>query len=268
MLPFRIWLTCKKLIQSSIGLILREPVPFLVITSGRTGSNLLLSLLNSHPSIYSMGEAIGQWRLENPDWRAGIASLGAVPYIRLCLGRTLLESVAGIKILYHQVESPYGQAQGLASGPDIVEFLRSKQDLKVIHLKRRNRLKTLASRKVALISRQYLLTDQSQAKNSGNTRITLSVDVCEQEFTRIGAWEKLFDETFRDHPLLEVFYEDLADDKDRECGRILEFLGVRSKPLNSDLKRQNSGGLSKLIDNYWELKAHFSETSWARYFED
>lgn len=63
-------------------------------------------------------------------------------------------------------------------------------------------------------------------------------------------------------------YEDLVVHKERECDRILEFLGVRRRPLKSRMLKQNNRPLAESIKNYDALKRHFKDTEWKQYFEE
>ncbi|CAG0940082.1 hypothetical protein BROC_00895 [Candidatus Brocadiaceae bacterium] len=55
----------KGMLQQTIGYFMPYPTKFVVISSGRSGSNFLLSLLSSHPSIRIHGEVVGESRLRN-----------------------------------------------------------------------------------------------------------------------------------------------------------------------------------------------------------
>jgi hypothetical protein len=98
-------------------------------------------------------------------------------------------------------------------------------------------------------------------------RIELSAEKCLTEFQRIGAWETRFDDIFRNHPLLCVYYEDLVSDG-REGDRILDFIGVSNRRLSTNLVRQQKESLSRVIRNYDDLKAHLAGTEWREYFEE
>ena len=82
---------------------LPKPTRFVIITRGRTGSNLLLSLLHSHPKIRVWGEVIGEDRLREKYYQNRIRTKGAVPYVKKHLERTGFESSVGIKVLYYQM---------------------------------------------------------------------------------------------------------------------------------------------------------------------
>ncbi len=244
-----------------------EPLPFAVISRGRTGSNLLLSLLSSHPEIRIYGEIVGEFALRQPDVKQAIMDLGPVPYVARCFERAGLESAVGVKILYYQVEDAYARQWGVEGLPELMEFLKSRKTLRVIHLKRRNRLACLASIRVAALTKQYLVTNDKGSRTD-NVSIRLAAEDCEKEFRRIGEWEAHYDEAFQDHEKLEVFYETLVSEWDAECNRVLDFLGVTRRTLTTSMRKQRNVPLSEVIDNYDELRRFFSGTAWACYFEE
>jgi LPS sulfotransferase NodH len=151
-----------------------------------------------------------------------------------------------------------------------MEFLKSQQDIKIIHVKRRNRLKTLTSIRVAAVTRKFYNTSRTgdQTEKGDNIRIGLTVDECEKEFRLIGKWEELYDDAFRDHEMLEVYYEDLVAQRQVECDRILDFLGVQQRPLTTPMMKQRKSTLSDAIENYDDLKKDFAGTEWAAFFEE
>jgi len=249
------------------ALPLPDPTKFAVITRGRTGSNLLLSLLHSHPRVRQCGEIIGEYALQQPDLKKEILDLGPVLHVSLCFKRTGFESAVGIKVLYYQVENSYGQIWGLDGLPDVMDFLKSQQDIRIIHLKRRNRLKTLTSIHVAALTNNYREV-KNQSERVDNIKISLTIDECQQEFRNIGQWEKLYDDAFQDHKILETYYENLVAERQAECDRILDFLSVRRRILTTPMKKQLKSPLSEVIDNYDMLKIHFDKTEWARFFEE
>jgi hypothetical protein len=81
-------------------------------------------------------------------------------------------------------------------------------------------------------------------------------------------WEVEYDQFFNDHPKLDVLYEDLAQDYEREMARIQAFLGVDYQAVKPSTFKQSDQPLSKQIANYFELKKRFIDTPWAEFFEE
>lgn len=107
---------------------------FIVVTRSRTGSNLLISFLSSHPNVRAQWEIFN--KLNGRSYKDILTSaFDKQPYyIR----------ASGFKIFYYHPEDAQDREY-----PDIWQSLRNMKDLKIIHLKRRNILRTLISRKIA-----------------------------------------------------------------------------------------------------------------------
>ncbi len=68
--------------------------------------------------------------------------------------------------------------------------------------------------------------------------------------------------------MMDIFYEDLAADKNFETNRVLKFLGLKDANLESNHVKQNNQSLSDLISNYSDLKNKFKNTEWEIFFEN
>lgn len=244
-----------------------KPTIFVVISRGRTGSNLLMSLLDSHPRISIRGSIIGESVMANPSRKDEIVRMGTVPYLKQCFKRTGFESAVGIKILYYQVEHVYEKRNDVRGLKDLMDFIISHQGIRIIHLKRRNRLETLTSIRVAAFTKKYRLLDGPE-KTVDATRITLSPEESEREFRQIEEWENLYGNALNGHKTLEVYYEDLSQNTATECNRIFDFLGVHSQSVNTHMQKQRRRPLEQVIENYNDLKKYFEGTEYARFFEE
>ncbi|MGH9030615.1 MAG: sulfotransferase [Acidimicrobiia bacterium] len=257
----------RRIAATGVRVALPRPTPYCIVARGRCGSNLLCSLLRSHPKVRDAGEAIGDWAFaqEGSALRRHLLEHGSVAYVEALFRRRRYESASGFKVLYEQLEPAYAERQGVPDLPDVLEFLRSKRMVRIIHLKRRNRLETLVSKEVAFAVREHVLLHGDGAAN--DVTIQLSPEQCEEEFRRIGAWEERYDEIFHRHVLLQLSYEDLASDMDHESLRVQEFLGVSSRPLHTRMRKQIRKPMAQVIENYAELRKEFVDTPWASYFD-
>jgi LPS sulfotransferase NodH len=268
----------KDLIRGSTGRLgeaLCSPSTKLVIFSrGRTGSNLLVWLLKSHPHIRSHGEIFGEYYLQHGFIRNEINRIGAVPYFEWATRRMFTERVVGVKFLYYQLESEYARRWNVSDIPSLLPVLEERRDLRIIHLKRRNRLATLVSWKLAGHTQRWARLDAGRLSQSGQSRdsmygeitINLSYDECQKEFARVEKWERFYDTTFAKHPYLEMYYEDLVADRRGETARALELLGLDDCELESPLRKQNKRTLEDVVENFAELRRRFANTPYADFF--
>jgi SAM-dependent methyltransferase/LPS sulfotransferase NodH len=223
--------------------------PFIVLTRSRAGSNMLLDMLRSHPQVYVKGEILG-----NLHGRSIDSILNDV-FSR----RPDRIKAAGFKLFYYH---PLDDDSGA-----IWDKLDGMAELRIIHLKRRDILRTLTSRKIAGKTDVWSSRKASE-KRAVDKRIMFSHDELLQLFRQTRRWEEEFGHRFRDHHIMDVYYEDLVSDREAVFQGIVEFLGVQPIPCPTSLERQNPERLSDLITNYESLKHSFKDTEWARYFVD
>jgi LPS sulfotransferase NodH len=225
---------------------------FIVLSRSRTGSNLLTSLLSQHPNIHAKGEVFS--RLHG---RAHTKVLASV-FRR----QPFYVKAAGFKIFYYHPQDDDSRGTW--------DALTSIKDLYVIHLKRRNILRTLVSRKFAGLQGQWVATPGGlHATNRGHpTVVAFSPGELDEGFAETRGWELAGEDRFRDHPLLTVHYEDLVKDTRESLRRVTAFLGVRDVAATTELRKQNTKSLSETVSNYDQLKAAFAGTEWRQFFDE
>ena len=246
--------------------LLPPPRAFCVVSRGRTGSTYLLSLLDSHPGVNQSQEVLGRYRLGLEDVREEIRRRGAGAYLERCLRRKGFERAVGFKVLYYQLEESYARRQGLPGLAGASDYLAGREDVRIIHLKRRNRLRRLVSAELASTKSEYWRVEGDAG--GPEPTIRLSAEWCRRDFERTRAWEETYDGLFAHHPGLEVVYEDLAADPQRVCECVFRFLGLPPRAVSSRLVKQNTRGLREVVENYDELKAHFAGTQWEGQFDE
>jgi LPS sulfotransferase NodH len=223
---------------------------FIVLSRSRTGSNMLISLLNSHPAIIAEGEILA--RLQGRD--------GSQVVTQAYAKQPLYVKAKGFKVFYyHPLDS---------ESDDLWEELTADDRIRVIHLKRRNILRTLVSRKIALMKDAWIATSEARMKVAGGKAAEFTTSELEQGFRRTRDWETAGDARFQGHPLLSVYYEDLIREPDGTLAQVLDFLGLQYAPLATEMRMQNAERLTDLVTNYGELKAAFAGTEWQAFFED
>lgn len=257
----------KRILAAGMSLIPgMQPTRFVIFSRGRTGSNLLLSLLRSHPQIRAQGEVIGETMMRDDDTKREIVGRGPLNYVKRRFRRLGLESAVGIKVLYYQVEPEYEEKWGVDGLQEVMDFLKADKDIKVIHLMRRNKLETHCSRTVAIKTKQFLLEEGE--KDKGKITVHMSPEECAEEFRLCAAWEDAIERDFADHDLLSMHYEDLVAEREQHVAKTLDFLGVEQRDLKTKLRKQRKAPISETIENYAELKATFSGTQWESYFTE
>ncbi|MEJ7582502.1 MAG: hypothetical protein WKF43_00150 [Acidimicrobiales bacterium] len=237
-----------RLARSGLGPGHRGYRRFVIVTRARTGSNLLVSLLNSHPQIDARGELLGELKGETVEARLG----------RIFGRKPRRVRAVGFKVFYyHPLDDP--------AAPVWVR-LRAIADLHVVHLKRRNVLRTLTSRKLAGSTNVWL--DRGRPGSVVDKPVVrFSAHELERAFTQNEAWEAACDRDFRDQRRLELTYEDLVSGP-ALLDEVTAFLGVDAQPLRTTLHRQNPEPLSALIADFDELRQKFRRTRWSAFFDE
>ncbi len=244
--------------------------PYIVLSTPRSGSQHLTYLLHSHPHIKSYSEPFQPYyHFGNPDntifehsWIYPLYKryrdefpVFLVKYL-LFKKYTSQYKAVGFKIFYDQAQ----QSKARYVWP----YLRSLTDLKIIHLKRKNMLKSLVSYEVGDQTNKFMKFD---TKPSPDIQIRLTHAQCEAYFRHTLQSQEKFASYFRNHSILDVAYESLAESPKKEILKILQFLGISPMTLTSPLKKQITRPLGTIIMNYTSLKKSFAHTKWAEFFE-
>ena len=224
----------KGLIQTYYNLTGHGNLPvFIIYASARTGSNVLVSLLKSHPNIHVYGEIYAKFRGSTTEgiWKRMVSS-----------HKPKKIKLVGFKIFYNHPRHD--------GNMEIWEKLQGRKDIKVIHLTREDKLRTFLSRKIATQTDEWKNLNGKADIPLEKRRTSLSI----QEFQEWSAWldekRELTKPYLKDHEWLEVTYESLAQNQTEEIRRIMDFLGMESSEVKSQYKKQNQEKLSELITNY------------------
>jgi LPS sulfotransferase NodH len=248
-------------------------VRFIIVGRTRTGSNLLRGSLMSHDHIVVFGDLFRgynrkrqadiKWGLPYYPQSRSILSLAQDDPIRFLETEVFGKfpkrvSAVGFKALY-----PHANKE---SWSPILTYLGNQRAFKIIHIKRKNILKThLSLRKIGRRKDKWANISGPEEENSS---IFLDYEDCLRAFTDTKKWEKEHDIFFENHDKIEVLYENLSSDYENEMRRIQEFLGVDYQVLKPLTYKQSRQPLSRAISNYFELKEGFQDTPWEEFFED
>ncbi|MEO1701528.1 MAG: sulfotransferase [Pseudomonadota bacterium] len=225
--------------------------PFVVVTRDRTGSNMLMQALDSHPQLAAEYEIFGRLEGRREEDVLHRAYARQPFYIR----------AKGFKIFYYHPQDK--------TNSKVWELLASIDSLHVIHLRRRNILHALVSSRVAYKSGIYgLRSDRDAAKYGGELpTISFTPEGLERDFQQTRMWEQGAVNRFENRPILDVTYEAMTADLPGQFERITDFLGVARRQPQTDFKKQRTRPLSETIENYVALKMHFAGTSWEEFFD-
>jgi LPS sulfotransferase NodH len=224
---------------------------FLIISHARSGSNLLLNALNSHPNIIAEHEIFAAHN-------RNIGENFQPTLDNLFRERPESAKAVGCKIFYYHLNQ------------DEWRQISEIPELKVIHLKRKNSLSMIVSMKVAFKTDQWGITSEAERIDAAKKQVHLDYDFLLERFEQIELWEKNIPKLFDRSPIQNVFYQDLVGQYQQTVEGLFDFLALPQISLEKaeiKHKKQNPEPLNQLIDNYDELKEKFADTPWASYFD-
>lgn len=221
---------------------------FIIITRSRTGSNLLISLLDSHPEIEAFGEMFNRLHGNSSEWIWN----GVFGY------KSKSVKVVGFKIFYyHPLDS---------DDQWVWERIYNDPSIPIIHLIRENTLQTFLSRQIADKTKVWHDKTGGKMMDAADKRVHLNPADCIEEFEKTEKWMNEVDDRIKDHRSLKISYEQLTGPEQAQTlSNIQTFLGVKAVPLASEMRKQNSEQLSDLIENFAEIEALLKDTRWERF---
>ncbi len=271
---------------------------FVVLTHPRTGSTLLARALNSHPRITCFGEVFN-WVLTYVNFTVegydesnaddlNLRNKDPVAFLqeRIFCQPPGMSSAVGFKLHYSHCSPPWGF-------PTLLDYLAQDKEIRIVHLLRRNMLKSLASEKIATMTGRYmhvraaarlrsipkafihpvtalkkarLIIAQNVRSRPRPSRVTLSVEECKAYFEETRSAVKQHDELFREHDKLSLFYEEMLSARDDVFARAQSFLGVEPQVLTVALTKQSPDDLRTILENYDELREAFAGTEYSEFF--
>ncbi len=222
---------------------------FVILAVPRTGSNLLCTLLNSHPQILCHHEVFNpQGVFTALDYRGQALTVESLQQ-RDDDPLGFLDRVWQTGSGDASVGFKWTRGQNL----EVLKKVVGETDVKKIVLRRRNRVKTFVSEKIAQQTQQWEVYSPLELTMP---RPVIHVDEGEL-LEHIAGNQDFYDQLLADlarddQPYFQVDYESLQDH--RETARLLEFLDVpRDVLLTAASVKQNSTDLRDTIDNFFEL---------------
>ena len=241
---------------------------FIILGRSRTGSNLLVNLLQSHPRIRVFYELFSEdyqpnfsWDFIGKDlekiWQLKQENPGY--FLEKLIFRSMPQyiSAVGFKLFYYHAQK--GKDRG------VWNYLKNARKIKIIHLKRKNILKTYVSQETALITNNWVSQDKLQ--RTITPLINLDYNLVNKVFEKTRQREQEAEQLFSRHQIMNVIYEDVVKDYAKETKRIQDFLEIEYQPLYISTRKQAHKSLSEQIHNYEDLKIKFAHTPWEEFFE-
>lgn len=221
---------------------------FVIISTGRSGSNLLVKYLDSHKNIEAKGELFRIMGGESSTQR----------WRRIFNYKSKNILISGFKIFYYQPSD--------RNDAKVWDLIKDDKDIKIIHLIRENKVKSYVSLQIAEKTGIW--------KKNNKKQIPLSekqVKIDFEDFIKVSDAIELYEENtrkeYRDHPFLEITYDELISDKNKVFQNLCSFLEVENQDLKSKLKKQNKEQLKDLVLNFDEFKNSVSNSKYSSFID-
>ncbi len=148
------------------------------------------------------------------------------------------------------------------------DWILRDDKIKIIHLIRKNRLKTLISKVIAEKTGKWTSYDGKKNIETKDKKFHLEPDKCFEVFEEIESWEFQTRKTFRDHEVIEITYEDLANDREVTMKEIFRFLSLNYIKVSTIMAKQNQEKMENLLLNFEELKVELTKAGYSHFFRD
>lgn len=243
-------------IRSYLRVLWQKELPnnkFIIFGQGRTGSNLVRTLLHSHPQVICRGEVFMRH------------------YLKVLMPKYFLRG----QLAQHSVDKVYGfQLQPVhfqfhrIDGKAFLSYLHD-QGWKIIYLTRKNWLHQKISAIIAIHKNKWHYR-ASEVKTTKSPKIYLDGNEIIKELDKKGLDYIQDEEMLKSIPYLEIIYEEnllTADQHQPTADKIFTYLNLASAPVKTSLQK-TPYKISEVIENYEEIAAILKQTQYAKFLEE
>ncbi|MDP5171644.1 MAG: hypothetical protein NWR72_15465 [Bacteroidia bacterium] len=226
---------------------------FIIFGTGRSGSTLLVSLIDSNTHIFCDNEIYHRKVMFPRAYREALA-------------RIANKEVYGFKLLMYHISLKLG-----IKNENFGDYLQSLVDdgYKIIHLRRHNIVRQALSNVYARHRGQFHSNSTVGKKTDKKMVVNLSeLERWIRDIEEQAHWEV---ELLESIPHLSLGYEvDLEDQRahGRTLKRVSQFLGVNVEPPDTELKKVTPKSLESFVENHEEVMAFLRLHGWAHYIEN
>lgn len=222
----------------------RKKVNFAIVTEARSGSNLLHLALHRHPFMWCWGECLHPNQGITPKGK----DVDGATIMSTAYGPSLIPDFIGGTLHVTQPVEGYGRWK------NAWEWLSTRTDIKIIYLRRRDRLARFLSLQIVAETGEWIRYSEDQSPRAKRPKIKIDP----KKYKKLEkCHNKLWDEKvslLRDHPSIDVYYEDLTRDWEEETRKIQEFIGVPYRPLEQATVKQEARDIREVVKNPHELE--------------
>lgn len=221
---------------------------FAILSTGRTGSTLLVSLLNSNPEVFCDGEIL-KHRYFNPF------------KVLKKHAQKSNKKIYGFKLLTHHIKDIQWEAK-----KDHHRFLTKLIDdgYKIIYLERKQRIDQCLSMMYAILRNDWHKKKGAEKAPKKEMTVDLeNLDWWMNGFEELNQFEK---KILQNIPHVHVVYEEDLSDPNTHAAtveRICNFLEIEVTPPKTSLRKITPKRYEDYITNAKEMMAHLKEGKFA-----
>jgi len=243
--------------------VLRQGL-FMISCAARTGSSMLVNMLQSHPDIachmeiFNPAKVEGFWGVYRErlvqdsgceEKMRALRSSNPTAYIYKFAFDSQGRRCVGFKFKHEEFLMPAFAGARTAIVTD--------RDIKIVLLRRRNLLRRYLSHAKAMTSGVTMRRKGDPPLPTAP--IVVDPRACLADFQNTLRREKFVADMLRNHKVHEIFYEDLVGtESEKFVSELLGFLGVQPAPLRTVHEKLSGDSLKDQILNYDELRRTFA----------
>ncbi|QDO99977.1 hypothetical protein [Thalassotalea sp. PS06] len=233
---------------------LRKPKPnackFVIFAQGRTGSTVLVDLINSHPDIFCYGEILASTVVRNVS--------DPVRYARGLTAFTKTDAV-GFKVKVYQLEKAHKQDPGKV----LKDF--TGQGWKIVYLHRDNLLEHAISDLRSEKTGTYHHTTKGEKKQS---LVDINFDEVERVVKFREKCQAAEQKALVGLDYFDISYEQHLSDAEKQTdtlNRLFSYLGLPEHQVTTRFNKVIKPDLSKVIVDYAQLEQRLKESPYQHY---
>lgn len=248
---------------------------FILVGFPRTGTTVLAGSIIIHPEVLFYGELFNDtpevrhaeaqritlgagWKLDTAlEWGLPACSYtgSTRKYLDEVFKREVPFKVIGFKIMYDQViEGP---------NSDVWNYIASNPEIKIIRTKRENLIEVICSYVRAKITRRWHTTGEPMP----NPRFIIPPHEFLPLLQKLETVPTSIQEIDHTHQILELDYSRISNDFQGCMSDIYSFLDIEpEEAVSPRLQKIARLKPNEELANYEELKQHFQNTQYSKYF--
>jgi len=254
-------------------LISKKPLPrktpFVVLTTNRSGSSHLCSLISQHPEIICYSELLKKQKkppCQGVRYQDGASSAEFAKFVFEHPSHSSQIKAVGFKLFdFHCLPNDEANSQ-----PNVWSYLNSLEQLKIVRLVRKNPLRRYLSLRVAKRTKQWRIKKLNDKKLSEPFEIDKNHFI--EWYKKSLIYSENADERTKNCDKLVITYSDLFINRNTTMAHVFEFLKLPSDPTVSSLSDkfliQRKRTLLEQISNYQKLRKDLQGTKFEKFFDD